>query len=83
MSLLSVFGGGLWFIPTALFLGAAWSFYRGYRSSKSNSTTQGGVGQPTLDNTGNVPIWKTSGFLYGSILLVATIVVIIAMASDK
>lgn len=81
MTLLGIFGGGLWFIPLVTLLGAAWSFYRGYRSSKSNSTDQ--EGNKVFDNTGNVEIWKTSGFVYGSILTVATICIILLMAADK
>lgn len=81
MQLLGVFGGGLWVIPAILFLGAVWSFIRGYRSSKSNSTIE--TYQGKQDNTGNVPIWQTSGFVYGCILVLALIAVIFLMVADK
>lgn len=77
----SMFAGGLWIIPLITFLGALWSFYRGYRSSKSNSTTQTPSG--TIDNTGNVPIYKTGGFLFGVILIIATVGILLLMNSEK
>ena len=81
MQLLGVFGGGLWIIPVILFLAAGWSFYRGYRSSKSNSTIT--TYQGVQDNTGNVPIYQTGGFVFGCIFIVALIAVIFLMAADK
>ena len=82
MNLLSAFGGGLFIIPLGLFLGSLWSFYRGYRSSKSNSTTQDGF-RGVKNNTGNVPIWNTSGFVFGCILLAATIGTMLWMNAEK
>lgn len=82
MTLLSVFGGGLWIIPVGLFLAAAWSAYRGYRSSKSNSTVQlpgGGY----KDNTGNVPFLKTAGGKFSVALTIVLIIVIVLMVNDK
>jgi len=79
MTLLSAFGGGLWIIPTITFLGSLWSFYRGYRSSKSNSS----LTNIRVDNTGNVPIYQTSGFVFGCILLAATIGIVLWMNSEK
>ena len=82
MQLLSALGGGLWIIPVGLFLASLWSFYRGYQSSKSNSTTDRGA-MGVEDNTGNVPIWKTSGFLFGCILLACSICSFLWMQSEK
>lgn len=79
MNLLGVFGGGLWIIPVGLFLAAVWSFYRGYRSSKSNSWNT----NTREDNLGNVPIWQTGGFVFGCILTAALIAVICLMVADK
>lgn len=81
MTLLSAFGGGLWIIPLGLLLASIWSAYRGYRSSKSNSTTQvpGGI----INNTGNVPFYKTGGGAFSIILFLALIVVCILMYSDR
>lgn len=78
MNLLSAFGGGLWIIPVGLFLAAAWSAYRGYKSSKSNSTTQF-----TKGDTGNVPFHKTSGGVMSIILTVIAIIVTIWMYNDR
>ena len=81
MTLLSAFGGGLWIIPLLLILASAWSAYRGYRSSKSNSTTQTRSG--TIDNTGNVSFLKTSGGVFSLIFLAAAIIVTILMINDR
>jgi len=82
MQLLSALGGGLWIIPAGLLLASLWSFYRGYRSSKSNSTQDMGIGG-IKDNTGNVPIWQTSGFVFGCGFLIASIGSYLWMMSEK
>lgn len=82
MNLLSVFGGGLWIIPIGLFLGAAYSAYRGYRSSKSGSTYQNPDGTTSSSNI-NVPFYKTGGGVFSIILTLALIAVIILMVNDK
>lgn len=81
MNLLSAFGGGLWIIPVGLLLAAAWSAYRGVRSSNSNSTTQ--IPGGTLDNTGNVPYLKTGGGAFSIIFLLAAIVSFFLINSDR
>lgn len=82
MQLLSALGGGLWVIPVGLLLASIWSFYRGYRSSKSNSTLQNGfIG--VKDNTGNVPIWETSGFIFGCGFLIASLGSFFWMLAEK
>jgi hypothetical protein len=80
-TLLSVFGGGLWFIPLALTVSALYSFYRGYKQSKSGSLESIG-GRPTPSNT-NVPFWKCPATIFGYIFTLATIAVIILMYQDK
>jgi hypothetical protein len=82
MNLLSSFGGGLWIIPVGLFLAAAYSAYRGYLSSKSNSVQQlpgGGY----KENTGNVPFYKTGGGVFCIGFTLALIGVIIWMIRDR
>jgi hypothetical protein len=79
MKLLSFLGGGLWFIPLALFLGAVYSFYKGYKQSKSGSVS----GLNSLPSDINVPFWKCPGTVYGYILTACTIVVLLLMYSDK
>jgi len=80
MTLLAIFPEQYW-IPIGLLAAALWSFYRGYRSSKSNSTTQvpGGI----INNTGNVPFVKTSGAIFGFIFLAAAIASFAWMYSDR
>lgn len=82
MNLLSAFGGGLWIIPVGLFLAAAWSAYRGYRSSKSGSTYQDKSGRQ-IESSDNVPFYKTGGGVFSIILTLALIVVIILMINDR
>lgn len=86
MTLLNIFhSGGLWIIPFILYLASLWSFYRGYLSSKSNSTTQVDTGTPNAhveDNTGNVPFTKTPQFKYGVALFVIATIVLIWIALD-
>lgn len=81
MNLLSAFGGGLWIIPVGFLLAALYSAYRGYRSSKSNSTTQTPGG--TIDNTGNVSYLKTGGGLFSLIFLAAALVSFLLINSDR
>lgn len=71
----------VWIIPFGLILAGAWSGYRGYLSSKSNSTTQLPDGT-IVDNTGNVPMVKTPQFWIGVALVVIGIVVIFIQRSD-
>jgi len=77
----SVWSKGLWLVALLPFLGSLWFFYTAYVASKSNSTQQSGV--VTSDNTGNVPMYKTGRFLFGVVLLVATIVIIWVVNSNK
>ena len=81
MTLLSIFSGGLWFIPLLTLAGSLLFGYKGYKASKSNSTQQSGT--VTNDNTGNVPFLKTGYGIFSIILAVATVVIIIAMNGDK
>jgi hypothetical protein len=69
-------------IPIGLFVGAAWSLYRGYKAHQSNSTTQLPNGQ-IINNTGNVPLWKTTQFIFAVALFVAGIVVLFMLHGDR
>lgn len=82
MKLLSAFGGGLWFIPLALTLAALYSFYRGYRQSKSGSLEDSGGGG-TRESDINVPFYKCPATIYGYILTAAAIAVYFLMQADK
>lgn len=78
----SVWAEGLWAIPLLLVLGGIWFLYLTIRASKSNSTQQiRGVG--TIDNTGNVPIYKIGKFYISMALFVAAAVVIIIQNAEK
>lgn len=77
----SVWAEGLFLVALLPFLGSLYFFYTAYKASKSNSTTQ--VGTTVIDNTGNVPIYKTGRFWFGVALIVATIAIIWAVNSDK
>ena len=74
--------GGLWFIPLATFLGALFSFYKGYKQSQSGSleTYNGGASR---DSDKNVPFWKCTATVYGYILTVFTIGILVLMYNDK
>lgn len=79
-------GGGLWIIPLLTFAGSIIFLYQSYKASKSNSTTQVKAGDGsyyTKDNTGNVPIYKIGRFYFAVALFVATVVILLAMYSDK
>jgi hypothetical protein len=84
--LLNIFhSGGLQFIPLCLFLGSVACFWAAYASSKSNSTTQTGLGgaNPQIrNNTGNVPMTKSGYFIWGIVLFVAAIVSLVIIAND-
>jgi amino acid permease len=83
MTLMNIFhSGGLWLIPVLLLLASGWSFYRGYLSSRSNSTTSNPDTGEITDNTGNVPIYKTPQFIYGVVLFVISIIAFIWIGSD-
>lgn len=86
MTVLNIFhSGGLWVIPILLFLFALWSIYRGYKSSKSNSTTQVGSGTRGVridDNTGNVSIVHTPQFWIGVALIVFGVIAWIWIGAD-
>lgn len=75
----------VWIIPFGLILAGAWSIYRGYLSSKSNSTTQVNSGTKDVrveDNTGNVPLIKTPQFWIGVALIILGVITWIIQASD-
>jgi len=75
---LSFLGGGLWFIPLATLLGALYSYYRGFKQSKSGS-----VDHNNVESDINVPFWKCTGTVYGYILTAATIGIYFLMLADK
>lgn len=86
MTLLSIFGGGLFIIPILLLIGAGIFLYQTIKASKSNSTTQVDSGTPNVhveDNTGNIPFYKIPQFIFVVILAIAAIVSVIMMISDK
>lgn len=71
----------VWIIPFGLMLAGVWSIYRGYLSSKSNSTITYPDGR-VEDNTGNVPLVKTPQFWIGLALLALGIISWIIQGSD-
>ncbi len=73
-------------VPIACFSAALWSLYRAIKSSRSNSTTQVGLGSSnvrTLDNTGNVPWYKTPQFIFACIFTAAGIISVFMLIADK
>lgn len=73
------FGGGLWFIPAALILAALYSFYRGYKQSKSGSV----YGQNSFESDENVSFWKCPATIFGYIFTAALVISYFVMLSDK
>lgn len=76
----------LWIIPCLTGGGALWFYYVAYRASKSGSKWQdknAPVGQQYKESDENVPIYKIGQFWFGVILTIATIVITIAINSDK
>ena len=81
MELLNIFNsGGLWIIPLICLIGGIIFLMQAYAASKSDSTTQ--VGGTVLDNTGNVPFYKTGQFVFAIILFLAAIGTYLWIASD-
>ena len=78
----SVWAGGLWIIPTVTALACIWFTYLSVKASKSNSTQQLPSGK-TLDNTGNVPVYKMGKFYFAVGFLLATIAIVIIVNGDK
>jgi len=58
----------LYFIPIILIIGAAYSYYRGYKQSKSGS-----VDHNNIESDINIPFYKCSATYFGYILTAATI----------
>jgi CRISPR/Cas system-associated protein Cas5 (RAMP superfamily) len=81
MNLLSTFGGGLWLIPTITAIGAIVFGVFTYMSSKSGSTQQTKKGIEYSDK--NVPFYQNGYFYFSLICLLATIVIIIWINSEK
>lgn len=82
MTLLGWLGGGLWIIPLLTLGGAAVFGYLGYKSSKSGSTVQNRDGSIT-ESKENVPFYKTGFGVFSILLVIATIVILIMMYSDR
>ncbi len=82
MTLLSIWGAGLWILPVLLFGAAAYSGWRGYRSYTSGSYTTDRSGKRTYSDK-KAPFYKITGFVYGAIFLAAAIVVLIWVGSEK
>ena len=84
MTLLSVFGGGLWIIPVGILLAIIWSTYRGIRSSKSgsgyNDQSRGGK---WVDTPGNVKFYNTFAGRVAIALFVIDIIIVLMMRGDK
>ncbi len=81
MTLLSIWGAGLWLIPVLLFGAAAYSGYKGYKSWTSGSYTTDRSGKRTYSDT-RVPFYRVTGFVYGAVFLLAAIVVLIWVSSE-
>jgi hypothetical protein len=79
---MNAFGGGLWFIPLVIFLGALYSYYRGYKQSKSGSLEEGETSGSTKESDTNIPFYKCPATIYGYILTVISIVVFFAIKSE-
>jgi hypothetical protein len=82
MKLLSAFGGGLFLIPLGLLLGALYSFYRGYKQSKSGSLEDSGGGG-TRESDINIPFWRCPATIYGYAFLIAAVASALMMWSDR
>lgn len=78
MTLLSAFGGGLWFIPTALILVSIYCFLRAVKQSKSGSL----VGEASIESDKNVSLWKCPAMYAVYILVPVTIAIIIIMLNE-
>ena len=63
MTLLNVISSGLWPIAVLFLAGAVAAFRAAFKASKSNSTQQ--VNGVTVDNTGDIPVWKLWHFWVG------------------
>ena len=75
MTLLSVFGEGLWIIPVLTFAAGVFFFVKGYYEQKAFKS---------LDAKGNIaPFWKYAPTVAGIILLIATAVIVYAINSEK
>lgn len=64
----SLWAGQLWLAPWISGPASIYSFYRAYKSSKSNSTQQLPGRGGTLDNQGNVAITRLFSFWAGVVL---------------
>lgn len=78
----SFLAGGLWFIPIVTLLGALYSFYRGFKQSKSGSLEDSGGGG-TRESDINIPFWKCPATIFGYILTAATVAIILLMYGDR
>lgn len=86
MTLLSVFGGGLFIIPLACFLGSTYCFYKGNKQWKSGSTWNEDTGIGPLikhDSDERVRFLSIPAVKLGIALLILGIIISILMISDK
>jgi uncharacterized membrane protein len=81
MTLLSVFGGGLFLIPLMILAGAAIFGYQAHKAHNSNSWKRDRSGYH--DNQGNVPYTEIGQFWFAVVLVASAIVVICLMVADK
>ena len=79
----SVWQGGLFIVPLLTFLGAVWFGYKAYKAHNSGSWVIGPDGETTNKDGGNVPYTKIGWTWFSAALLVATIVIVIMVNSDK
>ena len=78
----SVWSGGTWLVPVLTF-GATIAFgYSAYKSSKSGSTIYV-QGQGETESDENVPLYKIGTFWYAVVSLVATLIIIYNVVSNK
>lgn len=77
----SVWSGGLWMIPLITSIGSAIFFYFAYKSSTSGSVIQTTQGEEKSDK--NVPIYKIGTFWYGVTCLMATLLIILNVISNR
>jgi hypothetical protein len=77
----SVWSDGLWIIPWLTGIGSLVFLGFAYRSSKSGSVISGPNGEEQSDE--NVPIYKIGTFWYGITCLIATLLIIWNVVSNK
>ena len=82
MTLLSVFGGGLWIIPSAILLGSLFSFYKAWRNRNSGWEQQKPDGS-IISGPEKLPYTEVPAFYFSVILFVFFIIVVLLYTKLK